>query len=51
VEYGAIQLEGSLSRKMVRGKEVKPDIDQFVSIFMLEVMGVFSCFDDFLDMM
>jgi hypothetical protein len=52
LEYGAIQLEGALlSRKMVREKEVKPDIDQFVSFFMLEVVGVFNCFDDFLDMM
>lgn len=43
-------LEGTLlSRKMVREKEVKPDIDQFVS-FMLEVVGVFNCFDGFLDM-
>lgn len=52
MEYGAIQLEGPfLSRKMVRGKVVKPDINQFVSFFMLEVVGVFNCFDDSLDMM
>jgi hypothetical protein len=43
-------MEGSLlSGRMVRGKEVKPDTVQFVSFFMHEVVGVFSCFHDFLD--
>jgi hypothetical protein len=50
MECGGMQWEEIMwLRRRVEGKEIKPDIRQFESIFVVDIMGGFAYCDDFSD--